>query len=89
MTTLHPTPTRLALLAEVDNGKVWGGGISGEDFIRESDFQSRRVTARVNAMVAAGWLKLEPAAFGDYRPRRWQLTGAGRAILDQHRRADT
>lgn len=44
-TDLFPTPTRLALLADVDAGNVLH--------------------------------------------RQWQLTDAGRAVLDQHRRAET
>lgn len=77
MSDLHPTPTRLALLRAVAAGEVH------EDTFRapyKSHHGRDNVTARIDDLYRAGWISFgEPAA----RWRRaWQLTDAGRAVLE-------
>lgn len=91
MGELYPTPTRLALLRDVDDGRVsrsiWSSG--------QSDASSRtgcRVTAAIEEMSAAGWVVLNPQRWQTadvvtghgYELQYWQLTDAGRAVLDAH-----
>lgn len=68
---LHPTPSRLALLDEVDAGNVVRDAI-GQNY----NSARRKVTAEMRDMEADGWVVLLP---GD-EPRTWQLTAYGRAI---------
>lgn len=80
MSDLYPTPTRLALLAEIGFGRVFQD-VAGASYIDAG----RKVTAQVNEFAAAGWAELR----GSDRPSlfplpRWHLTDAGREILDRH-----
>lgn len=71
MIELYLTPSRLALLRDVDAGHVWStagvayNGASG---------RTKRVNAAVQEMRQAGWVE---ALYG-----QWKLTDAGRAVLD-------
>lgn len=76
MTELFPTPTRLALLAEVFAGEVWQQS-NGHSII-EQGTRTRKVTAEIAAMERAGWITLVALRFG---AKRWDLTDAGRAVL--------
>mgnify|MGYP002624149274 CR=1 FL=1 len=74
MADLYPTPTRLALLRDVDAGRV-ADDTRGDAWLTVGRSVAR-VTARVAALAAAGWIE---------RPDQgavWQLTPAGRAVLD-------
>jgi hypothetical protein len=74
MAGLFPTPTRLALLRDVDAGRVqmytdrhtyldaWGV-----------------LDARISEARAAGWVELDEPTLAHRRP--WRLTDAGRAVL--------
>jgi hypothetical protein len=69
---LHPTKTRLALLGEVDAGRVFRDRI-GNSYISGD----RKVTAAIAEMAAAGWVTIPEDVDLPY----WSLTDAGRAIL--------
>lgn len=72
--SLHPTPTRVALLDQVRLGRVFRDVI-GDSYISGD----RKVNAAIREMQAAGWVELHvnPGAL-DY----WRLTEAGREVLD-------
>jgi len=86
MAELHPTPTRLALLASIDRGAVfedWYAEIEPGE-IRVHEFGRRdRATAKVREMKAAGWCITDPAG-EDLHVRRIVLTDIGRAVLEQN-----
>jgi hypothetical protein len=72
---LTPTPTRLALLADVAAGNVVG---SLYGHIRCTvDGLRRTVTLRIWDMHRAGWVRSNA-------DHTWHLTDTGRTILDQH-----
>lgn len=75
MSALHPTPTRLALLADVAAGHV-AGSLGSEVLC-----MGARVNQRISEMRQANWID---RATDDI----WYLTVTGRMVLDQHRRAD-
>jgi len=73
---LYPTPTRVALLRNVDAGHVVDGitdETRGDTWLTTS---VTKVTARVAELAAAGWVELPD------RDHVWRLTPAGRAVLD-------
>lgn len=87
MSDLFPTPTRLRLLAQIDNGQVL------TDITRDDDqdviwlfpdaptswWDRRKVTAQVRELEAAGWVE-------EFMPGgTWRLTDAGRDVLEAHR----
>lgn len=83
MSDLFPTPTRLALLRDIDAGHVLVD-TTVEKFTvvlfpdAPTSWQDRQtVTARVIELEVAGWAELAPW-------HGWQLTDAGRAVLDTH-----
>jgi hypothetical protein len=80
MSDLFPTPTRLALLAEVEAGLVTGSPAAGVLVWRGPGIH-RRVTAAMVELQRAGWV--------DVVHGEWWPTATGRAVLDQHRRAET
>lgn len=84
MRDLYPTPARLALLRQMDDGNVWEdwtGGEPGE--VRVHAFGRRdRATAKVREMKSAEWCMTDPAD-DDMHWRRITLTVAGRAVLAQ------
>lgn len=70
MIELYPTPSRLALLRDIDAGHVWstaGAAYSG------ASGRTRRVNTAVQEMRQAGWVE---ALYG-----QWKLTDAGRTVL--------
>lgn len=80
---LYPTPSRVALLRNIDNGLVT------EDWIRADGTpgavwlsRTRKVTTQVRLMKAAGWCRTDPADHGGL-VRGIVLTAAGREILEQ------
>lgn len=76
--SLYPTPTRLALLREIDAENVTDGAEDDETYLIDPDppYDSRKVTARVDEMQRAGWCDLD-----DRRPYLWVLTQPGRDVL--------
>jgi hypothetical protein len=67
---LHPTPSRLALLRDIEAGHVWstlGVAYNG------ASSRTRRVNAAVQEMRQAGWAE---AQYGE-----WRLTDRGRDVL--------
>lgn len=92
MTSLHPTPTRLALLQAVDDGEVWEHYPMLPDpsysTWKPSDSRlSSRVTARIEELRRAGWVSLLRRSEGAHwkAPRQWDLTDAGRSVLQAGR----
>ncbi|GAA4439103.1 hypothetical protein [Phytohabitans houttuyneae] len=80
MSDLHPTPTRLALLADVRAGRVFRDTV-GYSYIDGGT----RVTARVAEMAAAGWAELhDTGQHRSFQLPRWRLTDVGREVLEQH-----
>lgn len=76
MTGLYPTPTRLALLADVAAGRVFQD-IVYDDYIAGG----RKVNARIAELKQEGWVELDiPPLVGRELPL-WLLTDAGRAVL--------
>lgn len=78
---LYPTKTRLALLRAIQNSQVQVD-TTAENFVvvlfpdAPTSWQDRQVvTARVIEVERAGWVELRPWD-------GWQLTAAGRAVLD-------
>lgn len=74
---LYTTPSRLALLREVQAGEVWQQS-TGESVIEDA-VRDIRVTSQVAAMERAGWISLTAMRFG---AKRWDLTDSGRSVLD-------
>lgn len=72
--SLHPTKTRLALLQAVADHDVWKIA-DGESVQLGAGFDSVRVTAAIAEQERAGWVTLHDVG-------RWELTAAGRAVLD-------
>jgi hypothetical protein len=80
---LHPTPTRLALLAAVQAGNVvegitedhmTGAGVP-HTFLLDDPDKPRKVCARAKEAEAAGWVELDEAGV------TWRLTEYGRKVL--------
>lgn len=89
MPDLHPTKTRLTLLAQVANDQVTTDLTldEGDRVVLHPDAPTSwseqvTVTARIRQLEAAGWIEEDPAAF-------WRLTDAGRDVLalEGHRAA--
>lgn len=86
MSDLYPTPTRLALLRDVANGQVMTDITRNEDVIllfpnAPTEWQTRQgVTSRVRELERVGWVE-EDYDDGHWE---WQVTAAGRAVLDAH-----
>jgi len=74
-TPLHPTPTRLALLADVDALKV-ADDADGTPMLDCGDGETARVAELVWTMYRAGWICQPGDTLG------WRLTDAGRAVLE-------
>lgn len=76
MSELYPTPTRIQLLRDVQDGRVlFRGGDSWCEWQVEGRHPTK-VTFTVKQVAAAGWIQRQPAT-----PFRWDLTDAGRQIL--------
>lgn len=72
---LYPTKVRLALLADVDAGRV-ADDATAAPYLDLGDGSSARIAGMVWQMERAGWVEQPPAS------TIWQLTGDGRALLD-------
>lgn len=82
MADLHPTKTRLALLAAIQAGEVTGYPHYETGYV--DYFWGITVTARVNEMIRAGWVTPPPG--GERRPDfKPELTEAGRKVLEASR----
>lgn len=71
MSELHPTPSRLALLRDVEAGHVWstaGAAYNG------ASGQTRRVNDTIRSMRYAGWVEEHCGV--------WCLTNKGREVLE-------
>jgi len=80
---LSPTPTRLALLAQIRAGRVWEDWSTDEPgtvVLMEYPGRETRVTGQVRVMRLAGWVQTEPDD-DDLHSRRISLTDAGRVVL--------
>ena len=75
---LFPTKTRLALLRDVARNLVWGD--DGDVLAATGDGGRRKVTVQVADMCRAGWVR--PGGLRGDRRRPYELTDAGRAVLD-------
>lgn len=78
MSDLHPTPTRLALLADVAAGHIVATA-TGDTTNRRTH---TRCTSRIAEVWAAGWVEPAPRSGSPGGP--WRLTDTGRAVLAQH-----
>jgi hypothetical protein len=86
MSALHPTPTRLALLAAIKARKVTGYPTYDSDVDYFWDFT---VTARVNELIRAGWVpEYEPGPGGRTPDFKVKLTEAGEKVLAAGRELD-
>jgi hypothetical protein len=86
MTGLHPTKTRLALLAAIKARKVTGYPTYDSDVDYFSDFT---VTARVNELIRAGWVpEYEPGPGGRTPDFKVRLTDLGEKVLAAGRELD-
>jgi hypothetical protein len=78
---LHPTKTRLSLLADIANSLVLTDITTDSDVIllfpyAPTEWQTReRVTARVRELEKAGWVEQDEAGVN------WQPTAYGRQLL--------
>lgn len=82
---LYPTPTRLALLADVAAGEVWQNSKGHSVVILRDDLclgeRKAKCTGAIADMERAGWLQLVELKYGS---RQWHVTDAGRAVLNAH-----
>jgi hypothetical protein len=74
-TDLYPTKARLALLRDVDDGKVCDHSTEFAPYLRLDDGDLARVADAIWGMERAGWV-MQPAA-----SMLWELTDKGREIL--------
>lgn len=84
MAELYPTKARLALLQAIDDGAV-RHHIPFRYGHFYDEWGHRKVTARVNELYHAGWVRLADREPDVRWSRRWELTDAGRAVLEAHR----
>jgi hypothetical protein len=78
--SLHPTPTRRTLLAQIGAGLVMNALAAEHDEIilypnAPTSYEWQRVTFRVRELEKAGWVQ------EDEEQIMWELTDAGRALL--------
>lgn len=86
--SLYPTKTRLALLADVADGRVYGRYVAAstafDSYSLREDGRGpgSKVTSRMVELEQAGWVRRGTAQSTSYFSRRpWCLTDAGRAVL--------
>jgi len=72
--SLYPTPTRLALLADVAYGEITRDG-DGDSW----NARHYKMTSRIEELEQAGWVELASAT-SDMLPV-WRLTDAGTGVL--------
>jgi hypothetical protein len=83
MSALHPTPTRLALLAAIKAREVTGYPRYDSDV---DYFWDSTVTARVNELIRAGWVpEYEPGPGGRTPDFKVKLTDLGEKVLEAGR----
>lgn len=80
-TDLYPTPARLALLRDVDNGKVRDNDDAAPMLDLGAD-GTARVADAVWAMKRAGWVELPPGTDEPAELCTWRLTDAGCKVLE-------
>lgn len=81
-TDLRPTPARWAVLRAVADGDVWYDPQSFGD-PAEIRWDGRKVTAVVNHMIAAGWVRLGTPTHPSVHARRpVEITDVGRTVLN-------
>jgi hypothetical protein len=78
---LYPTPARLALLRDVDDGKVADDADATPMLDLGADGFAR-VADAIWTMKRAGWVELPPGTDEPDEPGTWRLTDAGRAVLE-------
>ena len=88
MSDLTPTPTRLALLREVSRKNVYREYVNGQA-THDLEYTSRnKRCARIGEAKRARWVELGPTSYSIGERGRliryWELTDAGRAVLDTH-----
>jgi hypothetical protein len=87
MTGLHPTPTRLALLAAIKAREVTGYPTYDSDvdyFWVYGQTNGSTVTAKVNELIRAGWVpKYEPGPGGRTPDFKVKLTDLGQKVLKE------
>jgi hypothetical protein len=78
---LYPTRARLALLRDVDDGKV-SDSDDAAPVLDLGDDGFARVADAIWTMRRAGWVELPPGTDEPDEPGTWRLTDAGRAVLE-------
>lgn len=86
MSDLKPTPTRIALLKAVAVTTVIhyrGTGHDPDYSVISGSPDRRKVTAQMRQLESAGWVRLgSPEWPSYYAPRRWEITNAGKKVLE-------
>jgi hypothetical protein len=80
---LHPTPTRMGLLKDVDAGLVQRVG--EEDWLDFGTPTQRKVTARIGEMRQAGWVVLVHLT---REKHVYRVAPGGRLVLAEARRRE-
>ena len=76
------TKARLALLRAVARYLVWESVVSRQAYVARDGWH-RKVTYQIDALRRARWVRIGDNYSGEFR-QLWQLTDAGRAVLDSH-----
>ena len=86
MGELFPTPARLALLRAVERNELTGYTFYGSSVIEiywDAAGAGGRVTASVEKMILAGWVK-ESSRHPVEKTLSYRLTEAGEKVLEEH-----
>jgi hypothetical protein len=85
---LHPTKTRLELLRAVQRGQVfrydYGFGYEPSFWEPTRGGKGLKVRDRIESMRIAGWVRFPGFPGEGPRVCRWELTPAGKAVLERH-----
>lgn len=76
--SLHPTPTRIALLRDVAAGHVYTSGDDGEIY-NDARGDHRKVSARLIELFRPRWVKPVPR---EDAVQGWAVADDGQAVLD-------
>jgi hypothetical protein len=83
---LHPTKTRLELLRAVAKGQVYrydySQGYEPSFWEQAKGGKGLMVSDRINSMRIAGWVRFPGFPGEGPRVCRWELTPAGKKVLD-------
>lgn len=85
-----PTKARLAVLAGVQRGEVqrhrrWMSTKPDYDVWTPESGKAVRVTARVEELLRAGWIRRGPATGPSmYAPQVYEITGEGERVLTEN-----